>query len=53
MFHNNIVEISEKKIHKRNLSKIYLKVTYATDFCIFCIHFFYYGNVELFDCFFF
>ena len=40
IFHNNIVKISEK-FNKRNLSKICLQVTYPTDFCIFCIHFYY------------
>ena len=40
MFHNNIVKISEK-LNKRNLLKICLQVTYPTDFCIICIHFYY------------
>ena len=44
MFHNNIVKISEK-MNKRNLLKIYLQITYSTDFCINCIHF-YYGKSE-------
>ena len=40
MFRNNIVKISEK-LNKRNLLKICLQVTYPTDFCIICIHFYY------------
>ena len=44
MFHNNIVKISEQLI-KRNLLKIYLQVTYPTEFCITYIHF-YYGQSE-------
>ena len=36
MFHNNIVEISEK-LNKQNLLKICLQVTYTTDSCIICI----------------
>ena len=40
MFHNNIVKISEK-MNKRNLLKICLQVTYPTDFCKICIHFYY------------
>ena len=39
MFHNNIVKISEK-LNKRNLVKICLKVTYPTDSCISCLHFY-------------
>ena len=39
MFHNNIVKLSEK-LNKRNLLKICLQVTYPTDFCIICIHFY-------------
>ena len=45
MFHINIVKISKKKNDKRNLLKICLQVTYPTDFCISCIHF-YYGKNE-------
>ena len=40
MFHNNIVKISEK-LNQRNLLKICLQVTYPTDYCIICIHFYY------------
>ena len=42
MFHNIVkfVKISEK-LNKRNLLKIYLQVTYLTDICIICIHFYY------------
>ena len=40
MFHNNIVKISEK-LNKQNLLKICLQVTYPTDSCINCIHFYY------------
>ena len=40
MFHNNIVKISEK-LNKRNLLTICLEVTYPTDCCILCIHFYY------------
>ena len=43
MFHNNIVKISEE-LNKLNLLKICLQVTYPTDFCIICIHF-YYGKI--------
>ena len=43
MFHNNIVKISEK-LNKRNLLKIYLQVTYPTDFCIIYIQFYYGKN---------
>ena len=39
MFHN-IVKISEK-LNKQNLLKICLPVTYPTNFCIICIHFYY------------
>ena len=39
MFHNNIVKISEK-LNKKNLLKICSQVTYLTDFCIICIHFY-------------
>ena len=44
MFHNNIVEISEKK-DNRNLLKVCLQITYSTDFCKICIQF-YYGKSE-------
>ena len=40
MFHNNIVKIS-KKLDKEKLLKICLQVTYPTDFCIICDHFYY------------
>ena len=40
IFHNNIAKISEK-LNKRNLLKICLQVTYPTDFCKICIHFYY------------
>ena len=40
IFHNNIVKISEK-LNKQNLLKICLQVTYPTDFCKICIHFYY------------
>ena len=40
MFHNSIVKISEK-LNKQNWLKICLQVTYPTDFCIICIHFYY------------
>ena len=40
MFYNNIVKISEK-LNKQNLLKICLQVTYPTNFCIICIHFFF------------
>ena len=40
MFHNNIMKISEK-LNKRNLLKTCLQVTYPTNFCIICIHFYY------------
>ena len=43
MFHNNIMKISEK-FNKWNLLKIFLQVTYPTDFCIICIHFYYGKN---------
>ena len=39
-YYNNIVKISEK-LNKPNLLKICLQVTYPTDFCIICIHFYY------------
>ena len=39
-FHNNIVKISEK-LNKWNMLKICLQVTYPTDFCIICMHFYY------------
>ena len=38
--HINIEKISEK-MNKRNVLKIYLQATYPTDFCVFCIHFYY------------
>ena len=40
IFHNNIVKISEKLI-KHNLLKICPQVTYHTNFCKICIHFYY------------
>ena len=40
MFHNNIVKISEK-MNIEKLFKIFLQVTYPTDFCIIFIHFYY------------
>ena len=39
IFQNNIVKISEK-LNQPNLLKICLQVTYPTDFCIICIHFY-------------
>ena len=33
MFHNNIMKISEK-LNKQNLLKIWLQVTYPTNFCM-------------------
>ena len=48
MFHNNIVTISEK-LNKHNLLKICLQITYPTDFCIICIHFFLWEKVKLSD----
>ena len=39
MSYNNIVKISEKW-NKGNLLKVCLQVTYPTDICIICIHFF-------------
>ena len=39
----------QKKINKRNLLKICLQVTYPTDFCIICIHFYYGEKVKIFD----
>ena len=42
MFHNNIVEISEK-LNNRNLLIICLEVIHHTDFCIICIPFHYWG----------
>ena len=44
MFHNNIVKISEN-LNKGNLLKIWLQVTYPTDFCMIWLHF-YYGKSE-------
>ena len=40
MFHNNIVKISEN-LNKGNLLKIWLQVTYPTDFCMILLHFYY------------
>ena len=40
MFYNNIVKISEK-LNKWNLLKIWLQVTYPTDFCMIWLHFYY------------
>ena len=40
MSHNNILKISEKLNHQ-NLLKICLQVTFPTNFCIICIHFFF------------
>ena len=40
MFHNNIVKISEK-LNKWNLLKIWLQITYPTDFCMIWLHFYY------------
>ena len=48
MFHNIIVKISEK-LHKRNLLKICLQVTYPTDFSIIYILFLLYGTVKILD----
>ena len=48
MFQNNIVEISEK-LNKQNLLKICLQVTYPTDFCIICIHFYYWKKWKYLD----
>ena len=48
MFHNNIVKISEK-LNKQNLLKIYIQVTYPTNFCINCIHFYYGKKGKIFD----
>ena len=45
MFHNNIVKISEKL----NLLKTFPQVTYPTDFCTICIHFYYGEKVKIFD----
>ena len=42
MFYNNIVKISEI-LNKWNLLKIWLQVTYPTDFCMIWLYF-YYGN---------
>ena len=39
IFHNNIVKISEK-LNKQNLLKICSQVTYPTNFCIICMHFY-------------
>ena len=39
-FYNNIVKISEK-LNKWNLLKIWLQVTYPTDFCMIWLHFHY------------
>ena len=42
MFHNTVVKISEReKMTKQNLLKICLQVTFTSDFCIICFHFFY------------
>ena len=40
MFHNNIVKVSEK-LNKWNVLKIWLQVTYPTDFCMIWLHFYY------------
>ena len=40
MFHNNVVNISEK-FNKWNLLKILLQITYPTDFCMLWLHFYY------------
>ena len=48
MFYNNIVKISEK-LNKSNLLKIWLQVTYPTDFCIIWHHFYYGEKVKIFD----
>ena len=40
VFHNNVVKISEK-LNKQNVLKICLQVTYPTNFCIICSHFYY------------
>ena len=39
MLHNNIVKISEK-MNKWNLLKIWLQMTYLTDFCMIWLHFY-------------
>ena len=39
MFYNNIVKISEN-LNNWNLLKICSQVSYPTDFCIICIHFY-------------
>ena len=39
-FYNNIVKISEK-LNKWNVLKIWLQVTYPTDFCMIWLHFYY------------
>ena len=36
-----------KKMNKQNLLKICLSVTYPTDFCIICIHFYHYENMPI------
>ena len=48
IFHNNIVKILDK-LNKRNLLKICFQVTYPSDFCIICIHFYYGEKVKIFD----
>ena len=48
MFHNIIVKISEK-LNEQNLLKICLQVTYPTDFCIICIHFYDGEKMKIFD----
>ena len=40
MIYNNIVKISEK-LNKWNMFKIWLKVTYPTNFCIIRLQFYY------------
>ena len=40
MFYNNIVKISEK-LNKWNMLKIWLQITYPTNFCIIWLHFYY------------
>ena len=48
VFHNNIVKISEKN-EQAELMKIRLQVTYPTNFCIICIHFYYGTKVKTFE----
>ena len=48
MFHNKVVKISEK-MNKQTLLEICLQVTYSTDFCIICIHFYHGEKVKIFD----